>query len=248
MKLFSLFTLLLFAIANVNLTQAAPINYNITLIFTDDTTFTGTFDYDSSNQQINNLQGTLSDVLMGNIESLSYQFNPGGDGKGGITAYTFELDTSAIGTNPPINNNAGVAINFNANNPTLGPTNSSQLAYMDCSVGGLMGKTCMYYMPWHNPVIPMSGGHGVLSEKITSNGQFASTDCLLNWAERNYSQLFSPAGAVSQTSSPYYYRYYPDTNSYVGVSSADNHVYYLGPDGILQDEGSLSSWLDTSGC
>ncbi|MEI7869884.1 MAG: hypothetical protein WCI11_18510 [Candidatus Methylumidiphilus sp.] len=254
MKTLPLFTLLFIASVIANLAQAGNAHYGITLIFTDDTTFRGTFDYDTTSQQVANLKGELDDVLMGNIEPLNYQLGYGSDGKGGINAYAFELNTSVIGTNPPLNNNAGVRINFKAQDPTLGIANADQLAYMDCSVGGLMGKTCMYYLPGHNPIIPMEGGHGVLSEKIAYLGPIdpvspvSPSDCLFNWAEKNYSQLFYPAGVGSQTSSPYYYRYYQKTNSYLGISSADNHVYYLGPDGVLQDVGELSNWLSTSGC
>ena len=75
-----------------------------------------------------------------------------------------------------------------------------------------------------------------------------NVECLLNWAENAYSNLFSPAGAISQFQSPYTYRYYRNTNSYVGVSSINNHVYYLGPDGVLQDVGDLSGWLTTALC
>jgi triacylglycerol lipase len=73
-------------------------------------------------------------------------------------------------------------------------------------------------------------------------------DCLFNWAQSFNPGLFSPLVSGLQFSSPYTYRYYPYTNSYVGVSSADNHVYYLGPDGVLHDMGPLSAWLATSGC
>lgn len=76
----------------------------------------------------------------------------------------------------------------------------------------------------------------------------ASSDCLFNWAEKNFQQLFSPSGTTSQTLSTYYYRYYKNTNSYVGISSANNHVYYVGPNGNLQDVGNLSNWLTTAGC
>lgn len=76
------------------------------------------------------------------------------------------------------------------------------------------------------------------------------TDCLFNWAESNYANLFAPAGAVSNTSAPYYYRYYADTNAYLATSSANNHVYYLGPvsNNSLVDVGPLSGWLSTAGC
>lgn len=76
----------------------------------------------------------------------------------------------------------------------------------------------------------------------------SATECLFNWAETNYASLFSPAGAVTQTSAPYTYRYYKNTNAYVGISSANNDVYYLGPDGSLLDVGSLSGWLAKAKC
>ncbi len=75
-----------------------------------------------------------------------------------------------------------------------------------------------------------------------------SLECLLNWAENVYSNLFSPAGAISQFQSPYTYRYYRNTNSSVGASLINNHVYYLRPDGVLEDVGDLSGWLTTASC
>ena len=79
----------------------------------------------------------------------------------------------------------------------------------------------------------------------------ANIDCLFNWAQTFYPNLFSPQVSDVQFSSPYYYRYYPNTNSYVGVSFDNNHVYYLGPGVTLQnaqDMGDLSVWLTESGC
>lgn len=75
-------------------------------------------------------------------------------------------------------------------------------------------------------------------------------DCLFTWAERTYATLFAPAGAVSQTLAPYNYRHYSQTDAYLGTSSANNHVYYLGPASSysLYDVGELSSWLTTAGC
>ena len=76
----------------------------------------------------------------------------------------------------------------------------------------------------------------------------ASSDCLFDWAERNYPQLFAPAGRPSLTLQTYYYRYYPGTKSYVGISAADGNVYYLSPAGVLQNVGALAGWLTTAGC
>nr|MBP7390259.1 hypothetical protein [Chitinophagales bacterium] len=81
-----------------------------------------------------------------------------------------------------------------------------------------------------------------------SFGVTSGVECLLNWAENSYPHLYSPPGALSQFSSPYTYRFYHGTDTYVGVSHSDNHVYYLGPDRILLDVGELSMWLTTSGC
>ena len=79
-------------------------------------------------------------------------------------------------------------------------------------------------------------------------GSNPSQECLFNWAEKNYPTLLAPAGAVTNLYDPYFYRYYPATNAYVGVSQNDQHVYYLGPNGVLQDMGALSGWLTTAGC
>lgn len=75
-------------------------------------------------------------------------------------------------------------------------------------------------------------------------------DCVLNWAERVYPSLFGPAGAASQTVTPYYYRYYPGTNAFLGSSSADNQLYYLGPatGNTVFDAGPLSYWWTAAGC
>lgn len=82
---------------------------------------------------------------------------------------------------------------------------------------------------------------------LVTTASVSPADCLFNWAEINYPSLFSPAGTLSKTSDPYYYRYYSATNSYLGTSSTDNHVYYLNAEG-LHDAGPLSGWRTTAGC
>ncbi|MDF1584432.1 MAG: hypothetical protein P1P78_14145 [Methyloprofundus sp.] len=233
----------------INNAYANALHYNVEVVYFDDTVFTGSFDYDATTQKITNLQGSLDDTLMGNIEPITYQLNAHSDNEGGITAYAYAMNTTEISTNPPVNNNVMVAINFNAIDPTLGATDSNQLAYMDCSLGGLMGQTCMYHLADHDPVFPMAGGHGILSETITlADTPVLTSDCLFNWAQANYSDLFAPEAMMSQTLAPFYYRYYPATNTYLGVNSADNHVYYLDADNTLIDVGSLSQWLPQAGC
>jgi hypothetical protein len=94
--------------------------------------------------------------------------------------------------------------------------------------------------------------HYVLADTVIPvlPASISQPDCLFNWAERAYSNLFAPPGAVSGTSAPYYYRYYPTTNSYLGTSSVDSHVYYMGPmsNHSILDVGTLSGWLATAGC
>lgn len=76
----------------------------------------------------------------------------------------------------------------------------------------------------------------------------ATDDCLFNWAEGHYPNLFSAPTSPTAVLGVYTYRYYSATNTYLGVSSADNNVYYLGPDGKLQNEGPLSDWLPKASC
>lgn len=79
--------------------------------------------------------------------------------------------------------------------------------------------------------------------------ELSNVECLLNWAQTFHPNLFSPLVSGVQSSPPFTYRFYPVTNSYLGVSSDDNHVYYLGPDGISpKDIGELSTFLNESGC
>ena len=73
-------------------------------------------------------------------------------------------------------------------------------------------------------------------------------ECLLNWAERSYTSLFAPAAQKTLVSGIYTYRHYAQSNVYLGISSVDNHVYYLGPDGVLSDLGATSYWKPIAGC
>ncbi len=93
------------------------------------------------------------------------------------------------------------------------------------------------------------GGVPAASATAVKVSATANEECLFNWAEKSeYAHLFSPAGAASQVQPPYTYRYYKNTNAYVAVSSDNNHVYYLGPDGVLQDVGDMASWLGKAKC
>jgi len=101
----------------------------------------------------------------------------------------------------------------------------------------------------YNPAILYAGSlGGVFHFSGVNPTPDASANCLFNWAEGHYSNLFAPSGSQMAFWRSYAYRYYSATNAYVGISSADNHAYYLGPDGNMQDEGPASYWLNLAGC
>jgi hypothetical protein len=77
----------------------------------------------------------------------------------------------------------------------------------------------------------------------------AKSDCLFDWGEDNYASAISPPRQASQSASPYYFRFYPGTNSYLGTSSADQHLYYYLPaSGQMTDLGLAATWAGLAGC
>jgi len=105
-----------------------------------------------------------------------------------------------------------------------------------------------------NSHVYQMGQDGVLRDEGSVYGWFPKAgcpnpaNCLFNWAEKNYSNLFAPAHAKTGVSDVYTYRHYPATNTYLGISSANNDVYYLGSDKVFQDQGSTSNWFTVAGC
>ena len=90
-----------------------------------------------------------------------------------------------------------------------------------------------------------------LDQRFGKSGIFVhdrTTHCLLNFAESFYPGLFAPATGSSQVLTPYIYRAY--SNSYLGISVADDHVYHLVPatGNGPSDLGVLTNYLDVSGC
>ncbi len=72
-------------------------------------------------------------------------------------------------------------------------------------------------------------------------------DCLFNWAERTYSQLFAPAPAASQAAGAYYFRRYDATNTYLGIDKDTQHVVYLPASGRI-DLGDVAPFVASAGC
>lgn len=101
-----------------------------------------------------------------------------------------------------------------------------------------------------NMLVADRGNHTIRKGSSSSGPNAAVSDCLFNWAERSFPRYFAPSGGASQTSAPYYYRYYAGTGNYLATSSADSNLWALGTDtgGKLMDLGPMGNFLATAGC
>ena len=74
-------------------------------------------------------------------------------------------------------------------------------------------------------------------------------DCLFNWAEQQYPKLFSPVSAESALYENYTYRYYSDSNIYLGFFQ-DKNVHFLAPDqsNKIVDLGGIQQYQQLAGC
>jgi regulation of enolase protein 1 (concanavalin A-like superfamily) len=74
-------------------------------------------------------------------------------------------------------------------------------------------------------------------------------ECLFNWAEKQYSTLFSPASVQSQLFENYKYRYYSKTNVYLGFFKDKNvHLLEANKTDEIVDVGDIESFLKLAGC
>ena len=75
-------------------------------------------------------------------------------------------------------------------------------------------------------------------------------ECLFTWGELHYPAYVAPAGSQTTSAAAYNYRYYTQSHSYLGTSSADNHLYYMGPltNNVLKDLGLAYDWYVSAGC
>lgn len=94
------------------------------------------------------------------------------------------------------------------------------------------------------------GSPQISASTLDRGNATVSADCVFNWGEHHYADLLWPTPARSQTQAPYYYRHYPGTNSYVGISSQDDRLRYMGSASGQQmlDLGSMATWKQTAGC
>lgn len=126
-----------------------------------DTTFTGTFNFDSVTNTVSNFNGVLTQAMTGNTatRNLSYQLSSVYDATlGGLIVSVFYQNTTDVfmgggfaigGMKEYGNQNAYVSMFLNISDPTatLSDAQLKTLAYGDCTSGSLMGmsatKTCM---------------------------------------------------------------------------------------------------------
>lgn len=92
-----------------------------------------------------------------------------------------------------------------------------------------------------------TAGSTPIDVKVSSLAVSAS-DCLFNAQEKARPDLLPATGAPSESVATYYYRSYPKNNSYLGISSTDSHLYYIGTDGKLQDQGDAAGLMTAAGC
>src|SRR5512133_855778 len=139
----------------------------------NDTIFTGSFTFDTTNQTVTDLSGSLTQAMTKvdgkwggpmTANSLKHQLSSTPVNLGGVDGWlvaSFALETVDTFTGGgfvpggtqyfglqeqlPNNRNAYVIIFVNRSNPTAAPDQSQldKLAYADCTEGGLMGSTCM---------------------------------------------------------------------------------------------------------
>jgi hypothetical protein len=98
-----------------------------------------------------------------------------------------------------------------------------------------------------NCTLAMTGAANVGASFVDTT-QLTASNCLFDWAERNYPDWFVPAGTTSQSLAGYYLRHYATSQAY--LATLDGQVYYLGPlsDNRILGLGALADWLITAGC
>lgn len=72
--------------------------------------------------------------------------------------------------------------------------------------------------------------------------------CLFNWVERQLPEFTAPRNPPTQHAAPYTFRHYSQTQSYLGFSSEDQHVYFLSAPTGLVDLGAASTWAPLAAC
>ena len=130
-------------------------------------------------------------------------------------------------------------------------------------------NTTVRFLQAFNYIYDAANGFIGLKTTGTTPAQYAAStpsglavdgvfQCFFGWANANFG---SPPNVLQVTkySWPYTYRYGPNIQTYIGISSGNpasgntpatdaNNVYILGAGGQSTNEGALSAWLSAAGC
>lgn len=181
---------------------------------------------------------------IGNGANPARTSTPGGGSGGAIynDGNTFNLNLCGSDINNNSAKEGGGAVFFVSNDRSgslsIDRSNLSANPSAGFETAGYPG---MFYLGKGNPQI--------INSSLLSGRPTVAMDCVLAWAERNYASLLSPSSR-SQTVEPFYFRYYSSTQSYLGFSANDSHLYYFGgaSNNKLLDLGAWLSWAQTAGC
>lgn len=78
------------------------------------------------------------------------------------------------------------------------------------------------------PLRAAPGALRIASPQALASSQPFTATSLFEWAQQNFPQFFAGTGSDGVTG-PYTFRFYPQTQTYLAVSSADGGVYVKGP-------------------
>jgi len=73
----------------------------------------------------------------------------------------------------------------------------------------------------------------------------SDTDRILDWAEQDYASLLAPAGIATRGGAGYTFRYYPQTDTYLGTK--DGRVWFLPPSAPLSAVMDVGAQADRLG-
>ncbi len=171
-------------VAGMPAAQAHEVTYNVTQTYNQvvynnsggwDTTFTGSFNFDSHTNTVTNLMGSMNQAMtdsmgMPTTVSLNYQLSSVYDATlGGLLVSSFRQNSTnvfmgggfATGSSMTYGNqNAYATIFVNLTDPTAGLTSAqiAKLAYGDCTTGSLMMGGMMCMTGYINPATGLQGG------------------------------------------------------------------------------------------
>lgn len=88
----------------------------------------------------------------------------------------------------------------------------------------------------------------VLSGALVARVSVREAECLFDWGEDRYAADLSPRRSPTLSWGSYTYRAYATSRTYLGVSSADGHLYFVDAGGRMSDLGPAATWSAQARC